>query len=90
MVEPAHLQINRDGWAEFAFACIMGAGELEYSRTTVFFHWNGFDEGDEVSGEGSAELQGNGSIETSCLLTTATMPSSSAAESNACSSPPIN
>ncbi|MBV8120174.1 MAG: hypothetical protein JO081_09595 [Alphaproteobacteria bacterium] len=89
MVEPAHLQFNRDGWAELAFACIMGAGELEYSRTTVFFHWNGFDEGDEVSGGGSAELQGDGTIATSCLLTT-TMPSSSAAESNACSSPPIN
>jgi len=63
LVEPAHLHIGGDGWAEFAFGCITAGGELEYSRTIVFFRWNGFDEGDEVSGEGSAELQDDGSIE---------------------------
>jgi hypothetical protein len=36
--------------------------ELEYSRTVVFFRWTGFDEGDEVSGEGSAGLQ-DGTLE---------------------------
>jgi hypothetical protein len=29
----------------------------------VFFRWSGFDEGDEISGDGSAELQDNGTIE---------------------------
>jgi hypothetical protein len=63
LVEPAYLHIGADGWAEFAFGCITAGGELEYSRTLVFFRWNGFDEGDEVSGEGSAELQDDGSVE---------------------------
>lgn len=63
MVEPAYLQIRRDGWAEFAFGCITAGGELEYSQTIVFFRWSGFDEGDGVSGDGSAELQDEGTIE---------------------------
>jgi len=37
--------------------------ELEYSRSIVFFRWSGFDEGDEISGEGSAELQDDGTVE---------------------------
>ena len=36
MVEPAHLQIGRDGWAQFAFGCVTAGGELEYSQTIVF------------------------------------------------------
>ena len=54
LVEPAYLQIARDGWAAFAFGGVAAGGELEYSRTIVFFRWSGFDEGDEVSA--SAEL----------------------------------
>ena len=30
--------------------------ELEYAPRIVFFNWTGFDEGDEVSGSGSAAL----------------------------------
>ena len=30
--------------------------ELEYAPRIVFFDWAGFDEGDEVSGSGSAAL----------------------------------
>ena len=63
LVEPAYLQIGRDGWAELAFGCVTAGGELEYSQTIVFFRWSGFDEGDEISGDGSAELQDDGSIE---------------------------
>ena len=37
--------------------------ELEYSRSTVFFTWAGFDEMDEVSGTGSAELNDDGTLE---------------------------
>ena len=36
--------------------------ELEYKRI-VFFTWVGFDEGDEVSGSGSAELGDDGTVE---------------------------
>lgn len=63
LVEPAYLQIGGDGWAEFAFGVVTADGQLEYSRTIVFFRWNGFDEGDAVSGDGSAELQEDGTIE---------------------------
>jgi hypothetical protein len=63
MVEPAYLQIGSDGWAEFAFGCVTAGGELEYSRTIVFFRWCGFDEGDEISGDGSAELQDDATLE---------------------------
>jgi hypothetical protein len=63
LVEPAHLKIRRDGWAEFAFGALSAGGQIEYSRTTVFFRWNGFDEGNEISGEASAELSDDGTIE---------------------------
>jgi hypothetical protein len=60
---PAHLAIGEDGWAEFAFGALQAGGEIEYSKTIVFFRWNGFDEGDEISGDASAELQEDGSLE---------------------------
>jgi hypothetical protein len=63
LVEPAYLQIGQAGGAQFAFGCVTAGGELEHSRTIVFFRWSGFDEGDEVSGDGSAELQDDGTIE---------------------------
>ena len=37
--------------------------ELEYAKSIVFFTWTGFDEGDEISGSGSAELDDDGAIE---------------------------
>ena len=63
LVQPAYLKIGDDGWAEFAFGVVQAGGEIEYSRTIVFFRWNGSDEGDEVSGDASAELQEDGSLE---------------------------
>jgi hypothetical protein len=63
LVEPAHLKISDDGRAEFAFGCVHATAELEYSRTAIFFRWHGFDEGDEISGSGSAELQDDGTVE---------------------------
>lgn len=42
----------------------MQAGlHLEYGRSIVFFTWTGFDEMDEVSGSGSAELLDDGTLE---------------------------
>ncbi len=35
----------------------------EYSRRIIFFTWQGFDKMDEVSGDGSAELGDDGSLE---------------------------
>lgn len=36
---------------------------LEHGRSIVFFTWTGFDEMDEVSGSGSAELLDDGTLE---------------------------
>ena len=63
LVGPAYLQIGGDGWAEFAFGAAQAGGELEYAKTTVFFRWQGFDEGDEISGDAWAELQDDRTIE---------------------------
>jgi hypothetical protein len=63
LVEPAHLQIGGDGRAEFAFGALNATAELEYGRSIVFFRWTGFDEGDEISGSGSAEIAEDGTLE---------------------------
>ena len=63
LVEPAYLQIGDDGWAEIVFGAVTAGGQLEYSRTIVFFRFNGFDEGDQICGDGSAGLQDDGTIE---------------------------
>jgi hypothetical protein len=46
-----------------AAVAIQAGLDIEYSRSSVGFTWEGFDEMDEVSGDGSAELLDDGSIE---------------------------
>lgn len=60
---PAYLHVGGDGRVAFGFGALEATGALEYARTIVFFRWGGFDEGDEISGDGSAELQDDGSVE---------------------------
>jgi hypothetical protein len=62
-LKPAYLRIGDDGWAEFAFGVVNAAGQFKYSRTSVSFRWTGSDEGDEISGEASAELLDDGTLE---------------------------
>ena len=63
MVGPATVVIGPDGHGELAFGCVQATLDLEYGRNTVFFRLAGFDEGDEVTGSGSAELGDDGSLE---------------------------
>lgn len=63
LVEPAHIAFEGNGHGEFAFGCVNGDLDCEYSRRIIFFTWQGFDEMDEVSGDGSAELDDNRSLE---------------------------
>ncbi len=63
LVEPASMTLRADGHGEIAFGAMQAALDLEYSRSLVFFTWAGFDEMDEVSGSGSAELLDDGSVE---------------------------
>jgi hypothetical protein len=63
LVEPAAITIGADGHGQIAFGAMQAGLELEYGQTTVFFTWAGFDEMDEVSGSGSAELLDDGALE---------------------------
>ena len=63
LVEPAHITFAGDGQGEFAFGCVNGGLDCEHSSRIIFFTWQGFDEMDEVGGDGSAELDDNGSLE---------------------------
>jgi hypothetical protein len=63
LVEPATLVIQDDGHGEIAFGAMQAGLDLEYSRSMVFFTWAGFDEMDEVTGSGSAELLDDGTLE---------------------------
>ena len=60
---PATLTIGADGHGEIAFGALQAGLDIGYSRSIVHFTWFGFDEMDEVTGTGSAELLDDGSIE---------------------------
>jgi hypothetical protein len=60
---PATIKIGADGRGEIAFGALQAGLDIEYSRSSIGFTWAGFDEMDEVSGDGSAELLDDGSIE---------------------------
>jgi hypothetical protein len=59
----AMITIGADNNGEIAFGALQAGLDLGYSPSMVFFTWAGFDEMDEVSGDGSAELLDDGSIE---------------------------
>ena len=64
MVEPAYILFEAMGSGEFAFGCCTGH-IWEASRpepASIDFSWDGSDEMTEVRGDGSAELQPDGSL----------------------------
>lgn len=63
LVGAAHLDISDSGQGELAFGAVTAIAEFSYSRTIRYFRWNGADEGDQISGSGSADLQDEGTIE---------------------------
>ena len=63
LVAPAAIVIGADNHGEIAFGAMQASLDLGYSPSMVFFTWAGFDEMDEVTGDGSAELLDDGSIE---------------------------
>jgi hypothetical protein len=60
---PATITITDHGHGEIAFGALQVGLDIEYRRSSVGFTWERFDEMDEVSGDGSAELLDDGSIE---------------------------
>src|SRR5690348_6947323 len=63
LVESAYITIGKDGTGEFTFGVVNATLDIKYGQSVVFFTWMGFDEGDEVTGSGSAELEDDGTIE---------------------------
>ena len=63
LVVLAAMTIGADGHGEIAYGAMQASLELEYRRSMVVFTWAGFDEMDQVSGTGSAELNDDRTIE---------------------------
>ncbi len=59
---PATLIITARG-GEIAFGALEAGLEVEYARDSIGFRWAGCEEGDQVDGEGTAELLEDGAIE---------------------------
>jgi hypothetical protein len=60
-VAPASIDLGEGGRGELLFGVVTASPDLSYSRTTVFFTFEGCDEDNEVTG--SAELLGGGTLE---------------------------
>ena len=61
MVEPAYILFGPAG-GEFAFGCVTGSFTDTDPGEATAFDWGGNDEMDEVSGDGWAEIQPDGSL----------------------------
>jgi hypothetical protein len=72
---PATLTITAQG-GEIAFGALEAGLEVEYARDSIGFHWAGCEEGDQVDGEGTAELLDDGTLEIESNTETVTKPSS--------------
>ena len=57
------MTIGADGHGEIAYGAMQASLELNTAASMVFFTGAGFDEGDEITGSGSAELNDDGTIE---------------------------
>lgn len=60
---PASLTVRANGRGEIAFGAMQASLDIDYGPDEIGFTWAGFDEMDEVSGSGSAELQADGSLQ---------------------------
>lgn len=63
LVKPAYIAFGDQGHGDFAFGCVTGGMECEYSPSIIFFTWDGMDEMDEVLGDGAAEINDDGTLE---------------------------
>ncbi len=59
---PATLTITAQG-GEITFGAMQASLEVGYASDSIDFRWHGSDEGDQVEGEGTAELLDDGTIE---------------------------
>jgi hypothetical protein len=60
VVEPAFIEFRADGAGQFKYICVDGAMDVGFSPNGADFDWQGFDEMDEVSGSGDADIGEDG------------------------------
>jgi hypothetical protein len=63
LVEPAYIEFDGKGFGTFVFGCLTASLHGDDSSDDIEFTWDGSDEGDQVSGDGWAELQPDGSLD---------------------------
>ena len=63
LLGPAHITFQGDRHGEIALGALNAGLDCEYSPSIIFFTWEGFDEMDEVRGDGSAELNDDGTLD---------------------------
>ena len=59
---PAALTLTAQG-GEISFGAFEASLDVAYARDSIDFRWYGSDEGDQVQGDGTAELLDDGTIE---------------------------
>ena len=56
MEVPGHITFERNGVGCFQFGLVQGQMDCRVKGQRIEFTWSGFDEGDELSGRGHAEI----------------------------------
>ena len=62
LVGPAYIALDGKGRGELAFGALTTTLDCRTTASGVDFDWHGFDEMDEVAGDGWVELQADGSL----------------------------
>ena len=60
---PAFIQIDAQGQGDMAFGALEASLDCGFTPSGIDFEWNGADEGDQVAGDGWADLREDGCLE---------------------------
>lgn len=63
LVGPAYIAVDANGHGEMAFGALEASLDCGFTPNGIDFEWNGADEGDQVRGEGWADLRDDGCLE---------------------------
>lgn len=63
LCRPAFIQIDATGQGEMVFGALDTSLDCGFTPAGIYFEWNGADEGDQVSGDGWADLRDDGCLE---------------------------
>jgi hypothetical protein len=63
LVGPAFIVVDANGHGEMAFGALEASLDCGFTPNGIDFEWNGADEGDQVCGEGWADLRDDGFLE---------------------------